>query len=53
MSSRGLSFAAAQPGQEGAYIAMHQAFVNYGLNAGSSDTGFRVRLGGVAGVSPK
>jgi len=53
MASRGLSFAAAQPGQEGAYVAMYRAFVNYGLNAGATDTGFRIRLSGVAGVTAK
>jgi hypothetical protein len=51
MASRGLSFAAAQPGQEGAYIALHRAFVNYGLNTSTPDTGFRVRLSGQAGVT--
>jgi hypothetical protein len=53
MSSRGLTFVGAQPGQEGAYVAMHRAFVNYGLNAGTPDTGFRVRLSGKAGVTAK
>jgi hypothetical protein len=53
MESRGLTFVAAQPGQEGAYMAMHRAFVNYGLNTTTPDTGFRVRLSGIPGVTAK
>jgi hypothetical protein len=54
MTSRGLSFVGAQPGQEGAYVAMHRAFVNAGLTAGATDTAFRVRLpGGAGGVQAK
>ena len=45
MTSKGLSFTSAQPGQESAYISMHRAFVNFGLIAGIPDTGFRVRIG--------
>src|SRR5579862_6028085 len=53
MMSRGLTFVAAQPGQEGAYVAMHRGFVNYGLSTSTPDTGFRVRLSGQAGVTAK
>ncbi len=45
MASKGLSFTYAQPGQESAYVAMHRAFVNFGLAAATPDTGFRVRIG--------
>jgi hypothetical protein len=53
MSTRGLSFAAALPGQEGAYVAMHKAFVNYGLAAGTPDTGFRIRVGSLPNTPAK
>jgi hypothetical protein len=53
MAGRGLTFAAAQPGEEGAYLALYRAFVNYGLNTSTPDTGFRVRLSGQAGVTAK
>ena len=53
MTSKGMNFAAAQPGQEFAYVAMHRAFVNYGLACGSVDTGFRVRVGGGINVPVK
>jgi hypothetical protein len=49
MTSKGLTFAKAQPGQEGAYVAMHRAFVNFALGTGVTDTGFRVRLAGSPG----
>jgi hypothetical protein len=46
MASKGLTFAPAQPGQEFAYIALHQAFVNFAAAAGTPATGFRVMVKG-------
>jgi hypothetical protein len=51
MASKGLKFAPAQPGQEGAYIAMYRAFVNTGMASNTTDTGFRVPLSGKAGYT--
>ena len=44
MTSKGLSFAKAQPGQEFAYLALQRAFVNFAATAGVPDTGFRVMV---------
>jgi hypothetical protein len=46
MSSKGLTFAPAQPGQEFAYIAAQQAFANFVWSAGTPETGFRVMVKG-------
>jgi len=42
MASKGLKFAAAQPGADPAYFAMHRAMVDYAMVADVPDTGFRV-----------
>jgi hypothetical protein len=49
MASKGMTFARAQPGQEDAYVAVHRAMANFALGIGGDDTGFRIRLSGVAG----
>jgi hypothetical protein len=53
MSSRGMTFGRAQPGQEDAYVGVYRAMVNYTLAIGPADTGFRMRLSGVPGESGK
>jgi hypothetical protein len=50
MSSKGLTFAPSQPGQEFAYIALHRAFTTYAVAAGVPDTGFRVMVRGGSGL---
>jgi hypothetical protein len=43
LTARGLRFAAALPGQESAYIALHSAFVQY-AHGDVNPSGFRLRL---------
>jgi hypothetical protein len=53
MSTKGLTFAGAQPGQEGAYMAFYRGLQNFVMGAGATDTSFRMRLSGTPGVTAK